>query len=232
MKIYKKDVLVILLLSLGLTVIITFVLYQTGIAQKEILIEDSLGRTITKEEFEKMKNNDKIFMSSRKDSINRNIYTIYTEAEIAKNKHLDNRKSYYNDLINKSIPDFKLKNLNDKEFLNNDFKGKITVYTFWFTKCQPCIREIPVLNNLKNEFKNVNFVSMTFENKQILSDFINENDFKFINLYDTMELNKKLQIQSYPLHIVTNKDGIIKFVFSGGINIEEQLTTKINKLLD
>ncbi|WP_223034068.1 hypothetical protein [Hanstruepera marina] len=59
MNAYKKDVLVILMLSLCITIIITFALYQAGIAQKEILKEDHLSVIINKKEHKEINGKSK-----------------------------------------------------------------------------------------------------------------------------------------------------------------------------
>ena len=54
------------------------------------------------------------------------------------------------------FPAFDLPTLSGDRLDQNQLKGKPTVINFWFTRCAPCIDEIPVLNALAiNIFGNI-----------------------------------------------------------------------------
>ena len=48
--------------------------------------------------------------------------------------------------LNHSLADFNFKDVNGNKLNKKDLKGKVIVINFWFTTCQPCIQEIPLLN--------------------------------------------------------------------------------------
>lgn len=53
-------------------------------------------------------------------------------------------------------PNFEFIGLNGDKVSLNDFKGKYLLIDVWSTTCVPCIREIPYIEKLKQEFKDKN----------------------------------------------------------------------------
>src|SRR2546428_9832056 len=49
-------------------------------------------------------------------------------------------------------PDFKLPDLNGKEFKSSQLKGSIVVLDLWATWCEPCVADIPMFNRLQEKF--------------------------------------------------------------------------------
>ena len=49
--------------------------------------------------------------------------------------------------------DFKLRDMNQKEYFLSQFKGKIIILNFWASWCNPCLEEFPSMVKLINEFK-------------------------------------------------------------------------------
>ena len=59
---------------------------------------------------------------------------------------------------NKEFPKFDLNTLMDKNFNSEQLKGKPTMINFWFTRCAPCIDEMPVLNKIKEKYTYLSIV--------------------------------------------------------------------------
>lgn len=55
-----------------------------------------------------------------------------------------------------------------------DFKGQVVILDFWATWCPPCIKSIPHLNQLQEEFKGrpVHFFSITYETAGMVGPFL------------------------------------------------------------
>lgn len=98
----------------------------------------------------------------------------------------------------------------DKNFLN----GKPTFINFWFTRCPPCIEEIPLLNKLKEQYKGkANFITISFNDKKTIDDFIKQQPFNFQHITDSKKQIDELKISAFPTSLVLDKKGIVKFVF-------------------
>ena len=48
--------------------------------------------------------------------------------------------------------DFKLPDLNGKQFKSSQLKGSIVVLDLWATWCEPCVADIPMFNRLHEKF--------------------------------------------------------------------------------
>src|SRR5436853_6658072 len=61
-------------------------------------------------------------------------------------------------LIGKPLADLSFVDLSGNKIQKKDLLGKVIVINFWFTSCQPCINEMPLLNNLVAAYKDTNVV--------------------------------------------------------------------------
>jgi thiol-disulfide isomerase/thioredoxin len=48
-----------------------------------------------------------------------------------------------------TLPDLRLPNLAGQEIASNAWAGKVVIVNFWATWCPPCLREMPILNELQ-----------------------------------------------------------------------------------
>ena len=48
-------------------------------------------------------------------------------------------------------PDFSIQADNGKTVTAHDFGGKLLILNFWATWCQPCVDEVPSLNQLERD---------------------------------------------------------------------------------
>lgn len=123
---------------------------------------------------------------------------------------------------NKEFPKFDLKTLVDKNFNSEQLKGKPTMINFWFTRCAPCIDEMPVLNKIKEKYKDdFNFIAITYEKKEDVERFLKKHPFDFNHLIDAKDFTDQLGIKAYPMNLFLDKNGILKYV-KGGIPYESK----------
>ncbi|MRM83996.1 TlpA disulfide reductase family protein [Riemerella anatipestifer] len=115
--------------------------------------------------------------------------------------------------IGRKFPIAKLKNKNSKALSEKIILGKPTLINFWFTKCPPCISEIPSLQKLKEKFGDrVNFISVTFENQKSIDDFVKKYKYDYKHIPNSKNQIDELGIEAYPTNIILDKNGIIKIV--------------------
>jgi thiol-disulfide isomerase/thioredoxin len=123
---------------------------------------------------------------------------------------------------NKEFPKFDLNTLVDKNFNSEKLKGKPTMINFWFTRCAPCIDEMPVLNKIKEKYKNdFNFIAITYEKKEDVKNFLKKHPFEFEHLINAKDFTDQLVIQAYPMNLFLDKNGVLKYV-KGGIPYERK----------
>jgi cytochrome c biogenesis protein CcmG/thiol:disulfide interchange protein DsbE len=100
-----------------------------------------------------------------------------------------------------------------KNFKKDYLEGKPTYINFWFTRCPPCIEELPLLNQLKENFKDkVNFISITFDDLAAVEVFLKKHKFDFKHITNSGKQIEKLKIDAYPTSLILDKNGVIKVV--------------------
>lgn len=130
--------------------------------------------------------------------------------------------------------DFIVTDLRGKTIKLSELKGKVVVLNFWFTKCGPCVQEMPTLNALVKEYKNkdVVFLAITFNKKGVVENFLEETDFNYTIAANANDVISMYGVQSYPTSIVINKKGEIALKEIGyRTNIKTVLSKAIKSLL-
>ena len=112
----------------------------------------------------------------------------------------------------RAVPDFALKDLNQKKIRLNDFKGKVVILNFFATWCPPCRAEIPELNKLyrlnKDKGMVVLGVSLDMDaSPQGLTTFVKDMKITYPVLIGTTELAEKYQVNGVPTTILINREG-------------------------
>lgn len=137
------------------------------------------------------------------------------------------------------IPDFKLKNLDNKTVAYSQVKGKkLTVIDFWATWCKPCVRAMPKLVKLHEQYKSegVEFIGVNVDGTRNLSKvkpFANALNISYPVLLDeNNDVMNKLKVTAMPTLIIANADDEIVFFHQGYRPGDEKvLEEEIKKLL-
>ena len=130
--------------------------------------------------------------------------------------------------------DFIGTDLNGNSIKLSELKGRIVVLNFWFTKCGPCIMEMPDLNELASMYKdkNVVFLAITFNEKELVEQFLESNTFNYAILTNAKSAVNIYNVKSYPTNMIINQQGEIVLKELGyRTNIKEVLANSINSLL-
>jgi len=177
------------------------------------------------------------FMADKVVTKNDSVIKFGTFAFLPKEFVLD---KIYN-LLTTALPEFKLEKQRGGYISSNELKGKPTIINLWFTKCPPCIEEIPVLNNIKEKYKErLNTLAITFNDRSEILDFKKKNVFEFEILINSRNYITEIGNKSYPKIILLDKNNIIRYIPFGIIARDEKaqeylikdLTEKIDLLLN
>jgi thiol-disulfide isomerase/thioredoxin len=80
----------------------------------------------------------------------------------------------------------------------------------------PCIEEMPVLNKIKEKFKDrVNFIAITYETKEKVLDFLKKHNYTFIQIVDARKFTDELKMNSFPINVFLDKNGIAREIKNG-----------------
>jgi peroxiredoxin len=123
-------------------------------------------------------------------------------------------------LINKTAPDFSLKDLKGKTVSLASYRGSVVLLCFWATWCPPCREEMPSLNNLSRQMKNRKFavIAVSLDRSEEDSrDFFKKYPVDFPALADTkLAVSKSIyKVFMLPTTFLINKKGIIVEKFQG-----------------
>ena len=96
----------------------------------------------------------------------------------------------------------------------SQYKGKTVVAYFWATWCKSCVKEVPQLIGLQNQYKdkNVQFVGIAIDNADKVEKFAKDNAIPYPILVggdDAMTLAKQMGdlVGGLPFMIVIDKNG-------------------------
>ncbi|WP_452602187.1 TlpA family protein disulfide reductase [Pontimicrobium sp. MEBiC06410] len=127
-----------------------------------------------------------------------------------------------------TFPEFNVTDIKGKQHSNKTIKGKTAILKTWFIACKPCVAEFPELNRLVEAYKekdDIVFTSFAIDTKPKLDVFLKEKPFYYNVVAEQNDfIEKKLNLQIYPTHIVVNNKGIIVKV----VNKVSELITFLN----
>ena len=108
------------------------------------------------------------------------------------------------------LPDIEIK-LQDGDSLNlKDLKGKVVLLDFWYRGCYPCLKAVPHLIELQEEFKD-DLVVIGVNDFDIQEDAADYFTYKKANYRSTFKtkvsLYKLFNVEGFPTTLLYDKDG-------------------------
>ena len=119
-----------------------------------------------------------------------------------------------------AMPDFRLPDENGKNVTLSTLLGKGPILIdFWADYCKPCKEAMPLLNDLALKYDSLTVVLISIDkpkDQQRAKNYIKQNKFKFVTLFDADQtLAKKLNVTVPPQTFILNKDGDIVHTHKG-----------------
>ncbi len=134
-------------------------------------------------------------------------------------------------------PDFLLMDMDGTQHSLKQYRGKVVLLNFWASWCSPCIREMPSLEKLYNEFKSKSLVILAinqWEDEDRVFEFMGRLDPAptFPVLFDSdSKLSELYQVQGLPTTYIINKQGEIVYRAKGGRDFDHpEIMRKIRAL--
>ncbi|KMK76095.1 TlpA family protein disulfide reductase [Alkalihalobacillus pseudalcaliphilus] len=121
--------------------------------------------------------------------------------------------------------DFTLPMYKDDTRSLSDFFGEVIILNVWASWCEPCIREMPDLMEIDDEYDDVTVLTVNmnrFErNDDDAPNFIEEIGFTLPVFIDVDgEMYEQYHITGFPRTYIIDQEGIIQQIFPGEINKE------------
>jgi peroxiredoxin len=138
-------------------------------------------------------------------------------------------------LKGKPAPDWKLNDLDGKTLTLKQYRGKVVVLDFWYRGCPWCIRAMPQVNQLAQDFKDrgVRVLGMNIDKDTADARFVvNKLKLSYPSLR-AGDIPKKYGVTGYPTVFVIDKKGIIRNIDIGySPDVGAKLTRSVQALLE
>ncbi|MFH1762227.1 MAG: TlpA disulfide reductase family protein [bacterium] len=118
-----------------------------------------------------------------------------------------------------SAPDFMLYDGDGKRFYLNSAFGKVVLLNFWNTGCEPCRREIPLLEKLSKKINgNIMIIGICSGEADVgrVEELLKALDARYLNLLDSENKVSRLYgINSVPVTFILDKNSVVRYKHSG-----------------
>ena len=139
-------------------------------------------------------------------------------------------------LTSNMAPDFTLLTLDGNEVSLSDFKGQVVVINYWATWCPPCVREIPRLLRISEQYRDqgvvVLGVNTTWQDDRAkVEQFVREKAMRYpVLLESTSDVAEQYRVRLMPTTFIIDRSGRIVHSKVGEVDeatLEGQIKTLI-----
>jgi peroxiredoxin len=126
-------------------------------------------------------------------------------------------------------PGFSLKGLDGEVYRLSDFAGKPVVLNFWGTFCEPCVREMPLIQQHYEKYQDRGLVVLGVnldEPEVTVRGFVKDYGLTFPILLDKNVVRKQYGVYYYPTTFFIDAEGRIVDKFVGEMK-RQDLETRI-----
>ncbi len=142
--------------------------------------------------------------------------------------------------LGKVAPDIEAASVDGRKFKLSDSRGKITVLSFWESKCDPCLQLVPVERALMERMKGKPFTLIGVNGDGILADAmraVEHEKMTWLSFWDGKDgpigpITSAWNISGWPTVYVIDAGGIIRFKFEGyGPPTSNMLNGSVDELM-
>ncbi|MCH7662674.1 MAG: TlpA family protein disulfide reductase [Chloroflexi bacterium] len=134
-------------------------------------------------------------------------------------------------------PDFTLQNEAGEFVSLSDFRGKVVLVNLWASWCGPCLREMPAMQSVYDQYKEQGFIVLAVnitsqDSRANAIAFAESLNLTFPILFDVNGVVAlAYQMRAFPSSYFIGSDGIIHEVIIGGPMAEALLQVRVEQLL-
>ncbi|CAM3684035.1 redoxin domain-containing protein [Paenibacillus lactis] len=130
-----------------------------------------------------------------------------------------------------AAPEFSAVDLEGTEIRLADYKGKGVVLNFWTSWCNPCVNELPLLNEA-HKLTGVDMLAINVgEGKETVQHFADRYDLEFPIVLDSeMNIKQRYQLVGMPLTIIIDEDGTLVERHEGELTEMEDIIFLMNRI--
>ena len=116
-------------------------------------------------------------------------------------------------------PGFTLRSSDGKLVSLAQFKGDVVMINFWASWCGPCRQEMPLLDNIYEQYKDMGFTLLGVNVEPQASKanaWLKKTPVSYPFLYVPMsQVSQLYQVQAMPTTVIIDRKGIVRFVHNG-----------------
>lgn len=125
----------------------------------------------------------------------------------------------FESMVDAPAPKLSFKSVKDDEKGElSQYGGKVVLISFWATWCQPCIKEMPELVRLRQEYarKGLEIILLSDESRERLLSFDSVDTSMLVSVYnEQIEWLEMSLGTARPLSIIVDRQGVIRAYFTG-----------------
>ena len=114
-----------------------------------------------------------------------------------------------------SFPPFSEKDMEGNTWTDDSIRGRVMVLNLWYSGCGPCRAEMPELSTWKEQLPNVMFFSATFHDAETAKRITDKHHFTWTHLVEAKDMMSWIGTEGFPLTIVIDKKGIVRYAIHG-----------------
>jgi len=132
-------------------------------------------------------------------------------------------------------PDFQLLTLDQEPVSLGDLRGNPVVLNFWASWCGPCVLEMPLLEEVYQEYSDRGLIVLAVnvrESPSRVEEFWQSKELSFPMVLDTEgEVSQQYNVRYYPITFFIDKDGIIREKKPGAFLSKAEMEKKLTKIM-
>lgn len=135
-----------------------------------------------------------------------------------------------------AAPDFTLKSKDGGNIRLQDLRGEVVLLNFWASWCGPCRQEMPLMDEIYKEYKDLGFTILAVNVDEDSADadrFLASVPVSFPILYDQKsKVSELYKVDAMPTTVLIDRDGNKRFLHRGfKEGYEDEYAKQVKKLV-
>jgi len=124
--------------------------------------------------------------------------------------------------VGQEAPVFRLVNLRGERVSLRDFRRGATLVNFWASWCDPCKKEVPLLNELQQSLSASGFtiVGVSVEEpREAVDAFVRNHHIQYPVLLDSDgSISRRYGLIGLPMNVIVDREGVVSMVRAGAVD--------------
>jgi thiol-disulfide isomerase/thioredoxin len=121
------------------------------------------------------------------------------------------------------LPPLDYKDLANKQITATMLRGKPTLVSYFFARCVPCVKEVPLLNAFQARHPEMNTLAITFDEPRDAQDFVARYGFQWRVIPKAQNFIDRSGISRYPTLALFDAEGRVLGMKMGGAVTEKEV---------